>query len=318
MKFNKIHKIGVIGCGQIGGTIAFSLIMQNLGTHVVMLDKNDSMAKGKALDISQAAAIMGKEAHIIGTADYAELAGADAIIITAGIPRKPGMTREELLSINLEIISGVAEGVKKHAKDAFVVVITNPLDVMVQAFYKYSGLPANKIVGMAGVLDAGRYRRFLSQELSVSEQDVKTMVVGAHGDTMLLLADYSSAAGIPISKFIEIGKLSETKLEASMERARKGGAEIVGLLQNGSAFYAPAVSAIEMIEAYLYDRKRLMSCAAHLKGEYGVKDCYIGVPVIIGKSGVEEIIELPLTPSQTKLFDASVATVRDLMAVAKI
>jgi malate dehydrogenase len=308
----KQAKISLIGAGAIGGTLAHLLFMKQY-SDIVLLDVNASVAKGKALDISQSGAVTGNDVHIVGTDDYSQVAGSDAIIVTAGIPRKPGMSRDDLINTNAKIIATVAENIGKFAPNAFVVIITNPLDIMVQHFKNISKMPHNKVVGMAGVLDTARFVTFLSEALSVSRKDVKTFVLGGHGDSMVPLLGYTTVGGIPLSQFIEKGVISQEKLDEIVVRTRNGGAEIVALLGNGSAFYSPAHSAIEMVESYLFDKKQVLPCAAYVQGEYGIKDLYVGVPVIIGKGGVEKVLEVKLSSSEKTMLDSSVDAVRNLM-----
>jgi malate dehydrogenase len=307
------NKIALVGAGQIGGTLAHLIGLKDLGD-VTMVDVNADMPKGKALDISQSGAVEGFDAKITGSGDFADIKDADVVIVTAGIPRKPGMSRDDLIDINKGIIENVGKEIAKNAPDAFVIVITNPLDVMVDVLQKASGLPQEKVVGMAGVLDSARFKHFLADEMDVSVEDVSAFVLGGHGDTMVPLTRYSTVAGVPLADLIEMGWMTEDKLEDIVQRTRDGGAEIVGLLKNGSAYYAPAASAVEMAESYLKDKKRVLPCAAHLKGEYGVDDMYIGVPAVIGANGVEKIVEVKLTAEEKKAFDKSVDAVRTLLA----
>ncbi len=305
-------KIALIGSGNIGGTLAYSITSQGLGD-VVLLDRTSTVAQGKALDIAQAIAVAGSTAKLSGTCDYADISEADIVIITAGVARKPNMSRDELLSVNVDVMKTVADGVTKHAPNAFVVVVTNPLDIMVYAFQKHSGLPANKVVGMAGILDSGRFKHFLALELGVAETDIKTMVLGGHGDTMVPLIGCTSIAGMPLQMLIRNGSISETRIQEIVQRTRDGGAEIVKLLQTGSAYYAPAASAVEMAKAYLFNQKRLMPCSAYLNGEYGVKGMYVGVPVVIGNGGVERVVEIELSDHEKTAFDKSVQAVQTLV-----
>jgi malate dehydrogenase len=313
----KRNKIALIGAGNIGGTLAHLIGLKNLGD-VVMFDVMEGTAKGKALDIEQSSVVEGFDASLIGTANYADIAGADVAIVTAGIARKPGMSRDDLMATNTAIIKSVAEGIKQHAPNAFVIVITNPLDAMVYVMQKFSGLPANKVVGMAGVLDSSRMSLFLAREFNVSVEDIHACVLGGHGDTMVPLIRYSSVAGIPIPDLIEMGLTTKTKIEEIVQRTRDGGAEIVKLLGNGSAFYAPATSAVAMAESYLLDKRRILPVAAHLNGEYGVKDMYIGVPAIIGKNGVEKVIEIKLNSGELTMFNRSVDAVKKLVEEIKL
>ena len=304
-------KIALIGSGMIGGTLAHVAAREEMGD-VVLFDIAEGTAKGKALDIAESGPISKFDVSLKGANDYADIAGADVCIVTAGVPRKPGMSRDDLLGINLKVMKSVGEGIKANAPDAFVICITNPLDAMVWALQQFSGLPANKVVGMAGVLDSSRFRHFLAEEFKVSVEDVTAFVLGGHGDTMVPLTRYSTVAGIPLPDLVEMGWTTQDKLDAIVQRTRDGGAEIVGLLKTGSAFYAPAASAIAMAESYLKDKKRVLPCAAHLTGQYGVKNMYVGVPVVIGAGGVERVIEIDLTKADQKLFDKSVDAVRGL------
>lgn len=313
----KRNKIALVGAGNIGGTLAHLAGLKNLGD-IVVLDVNAGVAQGKALDLEQSSVVEDFDAKITGTSDYAEIAGADVVIVTAGIARKPGMSRDDLMATNTSIIKSVAEGIKKHAPDAFVIVITNPLDAMVYVMQKVSGLPANKVVGMAGVLDSARMSLFLAQEFNVSVEDVTAFVLGGHGDTMVPLIRYSTVAGIPVPDLIEMGWTSKTKIDEIVQRTRDGGAEIVKLLGTGSAFYAPASSAILMAESYLFDKRKVLPVAANLNGEYGVKDMYIGVPAIIGKNGVEKIVEIKLNSQELTMFNRSVDAVKKLIEEVKL
>ncbi|MEO1102154.1 MAG: malate dehydrogenase [Pseudomonadota bacterium] len=305
-------KIALIGAGQIGGTLAHLVGLKELGD-VVLFDIAEGTPEGKALDIMQSSPVDGFDSHLSGTQDYADIAGADVVIVTAGVPRKPGMSRDDLLGINLKVMKAVGEGIKTHAPDAFVICITNPLDAMVWALQKFSGLPSSKVVGMAGVLDSARFRTFLAEEFNVSVEDVTAFVLGGHGDTMVPLARYSTVAGIPLPDLVEMGWTSQEKLDAVIQRTRDGGAEIVGLLKTGSAFYAPAASAIQMAESFLRDKKRVLPAAAQLSGEYGVDGLYVGVPVVIGSGGVERIVEIRLDEGEKAQFDNSVGAVRGLL-----
>jgi malate dehydrogenase len=313
----KRNKIALVGAGNIGGTLAHLAGLKNLGD-VVILDVNEGVAKGKALDLEQSSVVENFDASFTGTSNYADIAGADVVIVTAGIARKPGMSRDDLMATNTSIIKTVAEGIKEYAPNAFVIVITNPLDAMVYVMQKVSGLPTNKVVGMAGVLDSSRMSLFLAREFGVSVDNVNACVLGGHGDTMVPLIRYSSVGGIPIPDLIEMGWTTKTKIEEIVQRTRDGGAEIVKLLGTGSAFYAPATSAITMAESYLFDRKRILPVAANLNGEYGVKGLYIGVPAIIGKDGVEKIVEIKLNTSELTMFNRSVEAVRKLIEETKI
>ena len=311
-------KISLIGAGQIGGTLAHLAAMKELGD-VVLFDLMSGLAKGKALDIAQSSAIDGFNVSLSGTDNYEDTSDSDVIIITAGVPRKPGMTRDDLLGTNLKIIKQVAEGIKSTSPNAFVICITNPLDAMVWALRKFSGLPAKKVVGMAGVLDSARFRYFLAEEFKVSVQDVTAFVLGGHGDTMVPFPRYSTVAGIPLPDLIKMKWTTQKRVNDIIQRTRDGGAEIVGLLKTGSAFYAPAASAIEMADSYLKDKKRVLPCAANLSGEYGIKDLYVGVPVVIGSKGVEKVVEISMNTSEKKMFNQSVASVRGLLkACSKI
>ncbi|MEZ5732024.1 MAG: malate dehydrogenase [Paracoccaceae bacterium] len=309
-------KIALIGAGQIGGTLAHLAAIKELGD-VVLFDIAEGTPQGKALDIAQSGPIEGFDAALKGANDYADIAGADVCIVTAGVPRKPGMSRDDLLGINLKVMKSVGEGIKTHAPDAFVICITNPLDAMVWALQQFSGLPANKVVGMAGVLDSGRFRHFLSTEFGVSMRDVSAFVLGGHGDTMVPLVRYSTVGGIPLPDLIEMGWTTQEKMDAIVQRTRDGGAEIVGLLKTGSAFYAPAASAIEMAEAYLKDQKRLLPCAAWVDGALGLKGMYVGVPTVIGAGGVERVVNINLNKDEQAMFDKSVAAVKGLVEACK-
>ena len=310
-------KLAMIGAGQIGGTLALLAAQRNLGD-VVLFDVFGGTAKGKALDLSQLSALEGGDMLLAGTDSYADIAGADVCIVTAGFPRKPGMSRDDLLSKNLEVIHQVADGIKQYAPNAFVIVITNPLDVMVYALAQRSGLKENMVIGMAGVLDSARFRTFLAAEMGVSREDVHAFVLGGHGDDMVPLPRFSTAGGIPLPELVQMGMLKQDKLDAIIDRTRKGGGEIVALLGNGSAFYAPAQSAIEMAESFLHDKKRMLPCAARLNGQYGVKDLFIGVPVIIGQGGIEKIIEVRLNDEEKAAFGRSVESVKKTCAEAKL
>ena len=305
-------KLALIGGGNIGGTLAHLAGLKELGD-VAIFDIVDGLPQGKALDLAQSSSIEGFDARLTGAGDYAAIAGADVVIVTAGVPRKPGMSRDDLLAVNTSVMRSVGEGIKSHCPDAFVICITNPLDAMVWALQKLTGLPANKVVGMAGILDSARFRYFLADEFGVSVEDVTAFVLGGHGDTMVPLLRYSTVAGIPLPDLVKMGWTTQERLDAIVERTRNGGAEIVGLLKTGSAFYAPASAAIAMAEAYLRDKKRVFPCAAHLDGEYGVDDLYVGVPVVIGAGGVERIVEIELDPDERAMFDRSVAAVRGLV-----
>jgi malate dehydrogenase len=309
-------KIALIGAGQIGGTLAHLAALKELGD-VVLFDIAEGIPQGKALDIAESAPVDGFDAVLKGTNSYADIAGADVCIVTAGVARKPGMSRDDLLGINLKVMKSVGEGIREHAPKAFVICITNPLDAMVWALREFSGLPHEKVVGMAGVLDSARFRHFLAEEFGVSVKDVTAFVLGGHGDTMVPLTRYSTVAGIPLPDLVAMGWTSQEKLDAIVQRTRDGGAEIVALLKTGSAFYAPAASAIEMAEAYLKDQKRVLPCAAHLDGQYGLKDIYVGVPTVIGAGGIEKVVEITLNKAEKAMFDKSVEAVRGLVAACK-
>ena len=304
-------KIALIGSGMIGGTLAHLAAKKEMGD-IVLFDIAEGMPQGKALDLSQCGPVEGFDAKITGTNDYTDIAGADVVIVTAGVPRKPGMSRDDLLGINLKVMKSVGEGIKNNCPDAFVICITNPLDAMVWALREFSGLPHNKVCGMAGVLDSARFRHFLSLEFDVSMKDVTAFVLGGHGDTMVPLTRYSTVAGIPLPDLVKMGWTTQDKLDAIVQRTRDGGAEIVGLLKTGSAFYAPASSAIAMAEAYIRDKKRVLPCAAYVKGAYGLDGLYVGVPVVIGAGGVERIVEIALNAEEKAMFDHSVGAVRAL------
>ncbi len=312
------NKIALVGAGQIGGTLALLAGMKELGD-VVMLDIPDAegVAKGKSLDIAQASPVEGFDTRYTGTSNYADIAGADVVIVTAGVPRKPGMSRDDLIGINTKVMQAVGAGIKANAPNAFVIVITNPLDAMVGVMKDVTGFPANHVVGMAGVLDSARFRHFLAEEFKVSVEDVTAFVLGGHGDTMVPLTRYSTVAGIPLPDLIKMGWTTQERLDKIVQRTRDGGAEIVNLLKTGSAFYAPAASAIAMAESYLRDKRRLLPCAAYLTGQYGVSGMYVGVPVIIGKGGVEKIVEIELNAEEKKMFENSVAAVKGLVEATK-
>ena len=309
-------KIALIGGGMIGGTLAHLAALKELGD-IVVFDIAEGLPQGKSLDIAQSGPVEGFDAKLTGANTYEAIAGADVCIVTAGVPRKPGMSRDDLLGINLKVMKSVGEGIRQYAPNSFVICITNPLDVMVWALQKYCGLPTSKVVGMAGVLDSARFRHFLAEEFNVSVEDVTAFVLGGHGDTMVPLIRYSTVAGIPVPDLIKMGWSSQDKIDKIVQRTRDGGAEIVGLLKTGSAYYAPATSAIAMAESYLKDKKRLLPCAAHLTGQYGVKDTYVGVPVVIGEKGVERIAEIALNAEDQAGFKKSVDAVHGLMAAAK-
>ncbi|MBL6664924.1 MAG: malate dehydrogenase [Rickettsiales bacterium] len=306
-------KIALVGAGNIGGTLAHLSGLKNLGD-IVILDINEGTAKGKALDLEQSSIVENFDANIIGTSDYKDIKDADVVIVTAGIPRKPGMSRDDLIATNTKIITSVAEGIKDNAPNAFVIVITNPLDAMVYVMQKVTGFAQNKVVGMAGVLDSSRMSLFLAREFNVSVSDVNSCVMGGHGDTMVPLIRYSTVAGIPVPDLIKMGWSTKEKIDQIVQRTRDGGGEIVKLLGNGSAFYAPAASAITMAESYLLDRKRVLPVAAYLKGEYGIDGLYIGVLAVIGAKGVEKIVEIDLNEEEKKMFDTSVEAVKGLVA----
>ena len=309
-------KISLIGAGQIGGTLAHLIGLKEIADEVVVFDIASGIAKGKALDIAQSSSVDGFNVSFIGTDSYEEIKNSDVIIITAGVPRKPGMSRDDLLGINLKIIKQVAEGIQKNSPNAFVICITNPLDVMVMAFQKYSGLPANKVVGMAGILDSSRFKLFLSKELKIPVKEIEAMVMGGHGDTMVPLPRFTKVSGKPLLDLVKEGKISEERLESINQRTRDGGAEIVKLLEKGSAFYAPAASGVEMASAYLNNEKKLLPCAAFLNGEYGINDLYAGVPVVIGSKGVEKIEEINLNEKEKKEFLNSINAVKKLWEAA--
>jgi malate dehydrogenase len=309
------NKIALVGAGQIGGTLALLAGMKHLGD-IVLIDIVEGVPQGKALDLAQTAPVEGFDAVLAGTNNFADMKGADVVIVTAGVPRKPGMSRDDLISINAKVIANVADNIKQHCPNAFVIVITNPLDVMVWVMRELSGLPHNKVVGMAGVLDSARFRTFLAWEFGVSVEDVTAFVLGGHGDTMVPLVRYSTVAGIPVPDLIKMGWSTQEKIDKIVQRTRDGGAEIVGLLKTGSAFYAPAASAIAMAESYLLDKKRLLPCAAWLTGQYGLKDLYVGVPVVIGAKGVEKIVDIKLNADEQAMLDKSVSAVKTLCEVA--
>ena len=309
-------KITLIGAGQIGGTLAHLIALKGLA-NIVLFDVAEGIAKGKALDIAQSSPVEGFEVSLKGTSNYKDTENSDVIIITAGVPRKPGMSRDDLLGINLKIIKQVAQGIKDTSPNAFVICITNPLDVIVMALQKYSGLPKNKVVGMAGILDSSRFIYFLSEKLNVSVNKIKSFVLGGHGDTMVAMLNHTKVNGELISNLVKNGKITQEDLNKIVERTKKGGAEIVKYLEKGSAFYAPAAAGVEMAESYIKDLKKEMPCAAYLNGEYGVKDIYAGVPVIIGKNGVEKVIEIKLSSEEKEQFDKSIKAVQDLFNAGK-
>jgi len=310
------NKIALIGAGQIGGTLAHLIGLKELGD-VILFDIVDGVPQGKALDIAESSPVDGFDASLKGASSYEAIAGADVCIVTAGVPRKPGMSRDDLIGINLNVMKAVGEGIAAHAPDAFVIFITNPLDAMVWALQKFSGLPKNKVVGMAGVLDSARFRYFLAEEFNVSVKDVTAFVLGGHGDTMVPLTRYSTVSGIPLPDLVKMGWTTQEKLDQIVQRTRDGGAEIVGLLKTGSAYYAPAASGVQMAESYLKDQKRLLLCAAALDGQYGQSDIYVGVPTIIGKDGIERVVEIQLSVEEQAMFDNSVNAVNGLIAACK-
>ncbi len=312
----KRNKIALIGSGQIGGTLAHLVGLKELGD-IILFDIADGIPQGKALDIAESSPISTFDTNIIGTSSYEDLKDSDVCIVTAGVPRKPGMSRDDLLSINLRVMKSVGDGIKKYAANSFVICITNPLDAMVWALQKYSGLPPENVVGMAGVLDSGRFSYFLAEEFNVSVKDVQTFVLGGHGDTMVPLVRYSTVGGIPIPDLVKMGWSSQKKIDQIVQRTRDGGAEIVALLKTGSAFYAPAASAINMAESYLRDQKRIIPCAANLSGQYGFKEIYVGVPTIIGNKGVEKIIEIDLNEKEKLNFSKSIDSVKNLINACK-
>ena len=309
-------KIALIGAGNIGGTLAHLAAQKELGD-IVLFDVVDGVPQGKALDLSQCGPVEGFDAKITGTNDYTDIAGADVIIVTAGVPRKPGMSRDDLLGINLNVMKAVGEGIKQYAPNAFVICITNPLDAMVWALREYSGLPHNKVVGMAGVLDSARFSHFIADEFNVSVRDVNTFVLGGHGDTMVPVVRYSTINGIPVPDLVKMGLSTQEKIDAIVARTRSGGGEIVALLKTGSAFYAPAASGIAMAEAYLNDQKRILPCAAYVDGQYGIDGLYVGVPVMIGANGVEKVIEIELDDADKAGLQVSVDAVKELLVACK-
>ena len=308
-------KISLIGAGQIGGTLAHLIAIKELGD-IVLFDVFEGIAKGKALDIAQSSGVSGFNVDIIGTSSYADTKNSDVIIITAGVPRKPGMTRDDLLGTNLKIIKDVASGIKDTSPNAFVICITNPLDIIVMALQKYSGLPTSRVVGMAGILDSSRFKYFLSKEVNIPVKKIETLVLGGHGDTMVAMVNNTKIDGKQLNEFLKNGKIQKDRLDAMIDRTKKGGAEIVKYLEKGSAFYAPAASGVEMAEAYLKNQKKLLPCAAYLNGEYGIKNLYLGVPVIIGKDGVEKVIEIKLNDKEKENFDISINAVKELFEAA--
>jgi len=309
-------KISLIGAGQIGGTLAHLIGLKELANEVVLFDVASGIAKGKALDIAQSSSVDGFNVKFSGTDNYEDIKDSDVIIITAGVPRKPGMSRDDLLGINLKIIKQVAEGIKKYSPNAFVICITNPLDVMVMAFQKYSGLPTNKVVGMAGILDSSRFKLFLSLELNVPVKEIHAMVMGGHGDTMVPLPRFTKISGKPLNEFVKQGKISEERLESINQRTRDGGAEIVKYLEKGSAFYAPAASGVEMAKAFMNNENKVLPCAAYLNGEYGVNGIYAGVPVVINNKGIDKIEVIELDQKEKEQFDHSIEAVKKLWDAA--
>src|SRR6478736_2232778 len=309
-------KIALIGGGQIGGTLAHLAALKELGD-VVIFDIAEGLPQGKALDLSQSGPVDGFNAKLSGTNSYTDIAGADVVIVTAGVPRKPGMSRDDLLGINLKVMSAVGEGIKTHAPNAFIICITNPLDAMVWALRQFCGLPHHKVVGMAGVLDSARFRHFIAEELAVSVEDVSAFVLGGHGDTMVPMPRFSTVAGIPLPELVKMGWIKQDRLDAIIQRTRDGGAEIVALLKTGSAFYAPATAAIEMAQSYLRDKKRVLPVAAYVNGPYGIQDLYVGVPVVIGEKGVEKILELELTADERAALMKSADAVHGLIDACK-
>ena len=310
------NKIALIGGGNIGGTLAHLIGLKELGD-VVMFDIVDGLPQGKSLDLAESSPVDGFDARMTGTQKYADIKGADVVIVTAGVARKPGMSRDDLLGINIKVMGQVGAGIKRYAPNAFVICITNPLDAMVWVLRQATGLPSNRVVGMAGVLDSARFRYFLAEEFGVSVEDVTAFVLGGHGDTMVPLVRYSTVAGIPLPDLVKMGWTTKKKLDAIVQRTRDGGAEIVGLLKTGSAYYAPAASAVQMAESYLKDKKRVLPCAAHLTGQYGIKDLYVGVPVVIGAGGVERIVEINLNAGEKRMLAKSVDAVKGLVAACK-
>ncbi|MBI3675661.1 MAG: malate dehydrogenase [Proteobacteria bacterium] len=310
------RKIALIGGGQIGGTLAHLVGLKELGD-CVLFDIVEGLPQGKTLDIAQAGPVEGYDAKFRGTNSYADIAGADVVIVTAGVARKPGMSRDDLIGINLKVMAAVGEGIKAHAPKAFVICITNPLDAMVWALRQFSGLPHSHVIGMAGVLDSARFRHFLAEELNVSVEDVSAFVLGGHGDTMVPMPRFSTVAGIPLPELVKMGWIKQERLDQIVQRTRDGGAEIVGLLKTGSAFYAPATSAIAMAESYLKDKKRVLPCACYVNGPYGIKDLYVGVPAVIGEKGIERVVELELTAGEREALNKSAESVRGLIDACK-
>ena len=310
------RKIALIGGGQIGGTLAHLVALKELGD-VVLFDIVEGLPQGKMLDIAQAGPVEGYDAKLKGTNSYADIAGADVVIVTAGVARKPGMSRDDLLGINIKVMSAVGDGIKAHAPNAFVICITNPLDAMVWALRQFSGLPHHKVVGMAGVLDSARFRHFLAEEMNVSVEDVSAFVLGGHGDTMVPMPRFSTVAGVPLPELVKMGWIKQERLDQIVQRTRDGGAEVIALLKTGSAFYAPATSAIEMAQSYLKDKKRVLPCACYVNGAYGIKDLYVGVPAVIGEKGVERIVELELTAEERAALAKSAESVMGLIEACK-
>lgn len=310
------NKIALIGAGQIGGTLALLAGLKELGD-IVLFDIVDGMPQGKALDLAQASPIEGYDAKLVGASKYSAIKGADVVIVTAGIPRRPGMSRDDLLDTNSKVMAAVGAGIKRYAPKAFVICITNPLDAMVWVLQRECGLPTHMIVGMAGVLDSARFRYFLAEELDVSVEDVSAFVLGGHGDTMVPMPRYSTVAGIPVPDLIKMGWITKSRVDELVDRTRNGGAEIVGLMKTGSAFYAPAASAIAMADSYLKDKKRVLPCAAYLNGEYGIKGMFVGVPAVIGAGGIERVVELQLSKTEARMLGKSVAAVRGLVEICK-
>ena len=310
------NKIALVGAGNIGGTLAHLIGLKELGD-VILFDIVEGVPQGKALDLAQSSPVEGFDCAMKGANDYADIAGADVVIVTAGVARKPGMSRDDLVGINTKVMGSVGAGLKVHCPDAFVICITNPLDAMVAMLQEASGLPTNKVVGMAGVLDSARFRLFLAEEFNVSVEDVTAFVLGGHGDTMVPSTRYSTVAGIPVPDLIKMGWSTQEKIDQIVQRTRDGGAEIVGLLGTGSAFYAPASSAVQMAESYLKDKRRVLPCAAYLNGEYGCDGLYVGVPVVLGQNGVERVVEIELDVEEKANFDKSVAAVKELVNVSK-
>jgi malate dehydrogenase len=310
------RKIALIGGGQIGGTLAHLVALKELGD-VVLFDIVEGLPQGKCLDLAQAGPIEGYDVRLKGTQSYADIAGADVVIVTAGVARKPGMSRDDLLGINLKVMAAVGDGIKNHAPNAFIICITNPLDAMVWALRQFSGVPHNKIVGMAGVLDSARFRHFLAEELNVSVEDVSAFVLGGHGDTMVPMPRFSTVAGIALPELVRMGWITQERVDQITQRTRDGGAEVIALLKTGSAFYAPATAAIAMAESYLKDKKRVLPCAAYVNGVYGISDLYVGVPVVIGEKGVEKIVELKLTDEENAALQKSAGAVKGLIDACK-